>query len=201
VLNVANGPAILPNQVDERRILQAHRAGIRVLGYVYTDFGKRPLASVEQDVRAWTSWYPVDGVFLDNVPYGENDVAYYGALTRFIRSQPDNFVAMNGSDNSDIAAMADIDLLTEGNFQSFQSNFTDPNWLRLFPARHYGVSVYATNKEQWETLFDLADHDDIGNLSVTSNPGSSAYANLPGYFDQEVNRIDSCESRSSHSLH
>jgi hypothetical protein len=143
----------------------------------------------------------VDGIFLDNVPYGQNDVAYYGTLTRFIRSQPENFIAMNGSDNSDIAAMADIDLLTEGNFQAFQTKFADPNWLRSFPARHYGVSVYATNQEQWETLFDLAAQDNIGNLSVTSLPGSTAYANLPTYFAQEVKRIDSCESRSSHPLH
>jgi hypothetical protein len=201
VMNVANGPGIIPYQVDERRILQAHRAGIRVLGYVYTDFANRSLASAEQDVRVWTSWYPVDGIFLDNVPYGGNNVAYYGALTRFIRSQPDHFVAMNGSDNSQIAAMADIDLLTEGNFQAFQTKFADPNWLGSFPARHYGVSVYATNQEQWETLFDLAAQDDIGNLSVTSLPGSTAYANLPSYFDQEVMRIDSCESSPSRPLH
>jgi hypothetical protein len=201
VMNIANGPGILPNQLDERRISEAHRAGIRVLGYVYTDFAERSLASVEQDVRAWTSWYPLDGIFLDNVPYGQNDAAYYEALTRFIRSQPEHFVAMNGSDNSQIAAMADIDLLTEGNFQAFQTSFADPNWLRLFPGRHYGVSVYATNQKQWETLFDLAARDDIGNLSVTSLPGSMAYANLPIYFGQEVKRIDSCKSGSSHPLH
>ena len=43
----------------------AQRAGARVLGYVHTTYGVRPAAGVVADVDRYTSWYGVDGIFLD----------------------------------------------------------------------------------------------------------------------------------------
>jgi hypothetical protein len=82
VVNPSNGPGSHPDSRWRGRIVQAHAAGQKVLGYVDTGYlgttgigtrdGSTDLLAwsdqVDQDVARWNSFYPgVDGVFLDQV--------------------------------------------------------------------------------------------------------------------------------------
>ena len=77
ILNPSNGPGTATdgNYLDAVRKL--HGAGIKVLGYVSTDYigspaphGNRTIAQIEADVSNWAAFYPsVDGIFFDEMTY------------------------------------------------------------------------------------------------------------------------------------
>ena len=81
VINPANGPGAEAAPAYRAAVRTAQRAGARVLGYVHTTYGARPAADVMADIDRYTSWYGVDGIFLDEAAH---DVAascgYYAAL-------------------------------------------------------------------------------------------------------------------------
>lgn len=68
--NTGPGTATDPNYSDFIAVL--HGAGGTVCGYVATGFGTRPEADVYADIGLWQSLYsarPVDGIFLDEMPW------------------------------------------------------------------------------------------------------------------------------------
>ncbi|CAM5650545.1 Phage tail protein OS=Streptomyces alboniger OX=132473 GN=CP975_23525 PE=4 SV=1 [Streptomyces alboniger] len=50
VLNAADGPGAAPDPAFTEAARELREAGVRVLGYVDTDYGKRPLEAVAEDL-------------------------------------------------------------------------------------------------------------------------------------------------------
>ncbi|WP_461076285.1 spherulation-specific family 4 protein [Streptomyces deserti] len=51
-------------------------AGVRVLGYADTDYGRRPRADVVRDLSRYHEWYGTDGAFLDQVAAGPDEFTH-----------------------------------------------------------------------------------------------------------------------------
>lgn len=68
-----------------------------VLGFVFTNYGMRPLDLIKADIDKWYSWYPVTGIFLDELPseldmLGPNRDTYlanYAAIYDYIKMKGD----------------------------------------------------------------------------------------------------------------
>src|SRR5690606_13178485 len=87
IANVFNGPGEAP-RARYREVMEAVRAsGGRVLGYVHTTYTKRPLEEVSRDIDRWAEFYPLDGIFVDEVTNdgSEESLAYYEALLNHTR--------------------------------------------------------------------------------------------------------------------
>lgn len=86
ILNPASGPG---KQVDDNYTKAIDRllgAGSVVLGYVPTNYGKRPAADVQRDIDRWLNMYPrIQGIFFDEMVYEDCDagVKYQAALNRY----------------------------------------------------------------------------------------------------------------------
>lgn len=82
ILNPASGPG---QQVDAnyvKAIDRLHGAGVVVLGYVSTEYGRRAIADVERDIDRWGRLYPkINGVFFDEMQYDDTDVAVERQVT------------------------------------------------------------------------------------------------------------------------
>ncbi len=95
IVNHASGPGTDYSPVLAASLQRARSAGIRILGYVLTDWTKRPLAEVEKDIQFWIGWYNVDGIFLDQATHECKYLSYYSRLRTFIRSyHPQAIVAL-----------------------------------------------------------------------------------------------------------
>ena len=58
-------------------------AGAMVVGYVYSNWGKRPLGEITTNIAAYRSLYPkVRGIFVDEAQMDTAHYAYYSALRR-----------------------------------------------------------------------------------------------------------------------
>ncbi len=85
IVNPASGPGKRqdPNYVTVVDALR--RSGGRVLAYVDSDYGRRPLATVEADLRTYRSFYNVDGFFIDQMANTSEAVEHYRSIRRLIR--------------------------------------------------------------------------------------------------------------------
>lgn len=99
IINPNSGPGDtpLPGEDYEREVpkLVAHK-NCHAVGYVRTDYCKRPLADVCKDIEVYSDWPAksnnklyVEGIFLDETPnlYTEERAEYLRALRRFIKNQ------------------------------------------------------------------------------------------------------------------
>jgi len=85
IVSPASGPGAGPIDPNYVNVIDRLRgAGILMVGYVSTRYGKRPLAEVRADADAWRTRYPkVHGLFFDemaNTP-DEATVRHYATLT------------------------------------------------------------------------------------------------------------------------
>ena len=99
VLNSGNGD-VAWNSDYEALCTSLHALGITVLGYTYTNYGTRTLATVEAAIGNYLGagitpgGNGVDGIFIDEFQYTTGGVSYYTSLCASIQSQ---FLAGGGS--------------------------------------------------------------------------------------------------------
>ncbi|MEO9321082.1 MAG: spherulation-specific family 4 protein [Nitrososphaera sp.] len=84
-MNPANGVGANKVSGFVSDISLEHKAGVKVLGYVYTDYANRSLASAENETYYYKTWYNVDGIVYDEMN-NHNTTAvmnYYRNLTAY----------------------------------------------------------------------------------------------------------------------
>jgi hypothetical protein len=135
-----------------------------VLGYVFTNFGQVPLATVEAGIDNWYKFYPGDiaGIFLDDaadtIPgTTTSNVAYYQALAAYIHTGHgnNNEVVLNfgrspGSDwmfDASTKKDADIIVTFEGSYDTPGMNpyteWVQPAWELQYPASDFAAIIHS----------------------------------------------------------
>ncbi|WP_328806214.1 spherulation-specific family 4 protein [Streptacidiphilus fuscans] len=120
VLNPASGPGDAPDPAYTQ--VRAGLRETRVLGYVDTDYGRRPHGEVVAEIERHRAWYDVDGVFLDQTLAGPDGVAYYARLGVAARSLGAGFVALNPGTRVHWAYhdLADLVVTFEGSWDTYR---------------------------------------------------------------------------------
>jgi len=93
VANVANGPGMRVHPAYMRAIDGV--SGLRWVGYVPVDYGRRPSRDVLDDVRRWRDGYGVTAVMLDEVPADRSSAAATLALVARVRAAGADLVVGN----------------------------------------------------------------------------------------------------------
>ncbi|MEW2168234.1 spherulation-specific family 4 protein [Streptomyces sp. NPDC007084] len=118
VLNPASGPGEAPDPAFAAVGARLRAGGARVLGYVDTDYGRRPLADVLRDVSLHGSWYGTDGTFLDQAAATEAGVDYY---RRLAAATPETLVLNHGTTpHPAYARLADVLVTFEGTWADYR---------------------------------------------------------------------------------
>ncbi len=87
------GEDVDPAYVQECARLR--RAHIRLVGYIDTDYGKRPLPEVIAEARAYREHYGVTGVFLDQVSSGIQMLTPFENYAVGLRTSGTRFIVLN----------------------------------------------------------------------------------------------------------
>jgi hypothetical protein len=188
-LNIDSGPGTAPDPHFQALVRQAQAAGIAVLGYSSTDYGQRPIASVEADVRQYKAWYGVNGIFLDVIQGTPAELAYYRTVTSYIRATvPNAVIWMNPGAYPDprFMSLANVVMVFEGSYAQYQSEQV-PGWARHYRPDQFANVVYATPPPDLASAVRLSRARRAGFLFVTSLPGSpDPYDAMPAYWAQEA---------------
>jgi hypothetical protein len=194
IVNPASGPgkAVDPNYT--KVVQQAAKAGVRLVGYVSTRYGKRSLADVRADMTLWLKFHPeLQGFFLDEQASSPEFVDHYVALYEHARKTvKEAFVVTNPgtlcSREFFTRPAADLICLFE-NEKGFDG-FTRPAWSEKLPADRFAALPHtAAGAERMRSLIRQAVEKKFGFAYVTDAGLPNPWDRLPTYWDDEVAAI------------
>jgi Spherulation-specific family 4 len=194
IVNPASGPGRERNPDYTAIFTSARLRGITLIGYVSTDYTKRPVTDVRSDVDRWTEYYPqIGGFFFDQQPSEEQHASYYALLRDYARSKLANALVIdNPGVPCDLAYLAkEVSNVTcvFANFEGFE-RFELPRPLRVYDPPRFAALPYniATEQEMRSVVKD-AIVKRIGYLFVTDARPPNQWNRLPSYWEAEVDEI------------
>jgi hypothetical protein len=129
VLNPASGPGDRLDPAFGAVAGRLREADVRVLGYVDTDYGRRPLANVLRELTRHRDWYGTDGTFLDQVAATESGFGYYRRLATAVRGLGTGTLVLNHgtAPHPSYARVADVLVTFEGAWATYRRR-PPPPW-------------------------------------------------------------------------
>ncbi|MGW2042640.1 spherulation-specific family 4 protein [Streptomyces virginiae] len=183
VLNPDSGPGAAR---DERFALVAERlreAGVPVLGYVDTDYGRRPHAAVVQDLLRHRDWYATDGAFLDQVSADPELLPHYRRLTVAARAAGAHTLVLNhgAHPHPGYVELADLLVTFEGPWDAYREAAAPPPWTADHPAQRFCHLVYAVPPGEIAARLagELAEQRGAGVHCAVPGSGPHPWGTLP----------------------
>ena len=202
IANINSGPGTGGAQSNFQTMINNERAaGIKVYGYVYSQYGSRSLASVEADVASWYAWYNLDGILVDEAPnlgWTGAQQAYYQNLYNYIKGVSGSnvhgkTVVLNPGGETDQYAMSVSDVVDD--YEDVEANYggaTFPSWTTQYPASRFWNIVYDSQGiSQMQNDILLAKSRNVGYVFVTTATGGNPYNQLPSnpFWLDEINAL------------
>lgn len=191
VLNPASGVGSAPDASYQQVVDHAHKANIKVIGYVPTTYGTADQASLFQHITNYTRWYAVDGIFLDEVTIDMEYLGYYQALADQIHAAiPGGEVILNPGvvPNEAYMSIGDIVVIFEGSYSTYVSQIF-PSWLTKYPSSKTAHLVYNTSQGNLNSAVQLAGQRYAGYLYVTNDVPPNPWNTLPSYWTNELSLV------------
>jgi Spherulation-specific family 4 len=194
IVNPASGPG---NHVDTNfaAILpRARRAGVTLVGYIGTQYTRKPLQQVKREIETFLSFYPdIHGFHFDEQSSDARGVDYYAELYRYVHQRiPNAMVVTNPGTLCDAGYAArpasDVIALFE-NEHGFEK-FRPPPWFSQFPGSRFCIQAHnVPTEEQMKQSLHRAVQWKMGYVFITDDVGPNPYDRLPSYWDAEVEAV------------
>jgi hypothetical protein len=195
IVNPSSGPGEDRKPDYEGVIKKAREHKVRVIGYVSTDYGNRPLDQVTRDIDRWTEFYPdIVGFFFDQQANGPGKVSYYLQARDHARQKLKGAFLVNNpgvvcDDRYFTENVADVTCIFAdvANF----TQFSPPETYKQFDASRFAALPYhITDPGVMHEAIRHAVLQNIGYVYVSDAPqGGNPWGQLPGYLDEEVRII------------
>ncbi|MFE1444292.1 spherulation-specific family 4 protein [Streptomyces sp. NPDC058739] len=130
VLNPADGPGAHPDAAFAGAAARLKAAGVRVLGYADTDYGRRPHEEVAAELARHHAWYGADGAFLDQAASDPAALPYYRRLAAAAWSSGCTTLVLNHGTPPDpaYARTADVLVTFEGTWETYRTTPPAPSY-------------------------------------------------------------------------
>jgi hypothetical protein len=185
----------------------------KVVGYVWTNYGKRSLSSARAEIDNYKRWYCVDGIFFDEVSTDAWYVSYYTNLVTYLKSGPlascskvlssipvqwssAVYAMLNpgiNPPNDALLRMAGADnLVVFENVASNYNSWSAPSWMSGWPSQYFTHLIYnARNDAEMSSVLSLASRRNVGNIYITNDNLPNPWDTLPTYWTNEQSAITS----------
>jgi hypothetical protein len=185
IANAMNGPGGSVNSDYLTAIANAQMVGLKVIGYVdtnYANMNDHPPSVVEADIDRWYTLYEdIDGIMFDRVSATTGDYTYYQTLYNYIKAKSTtrNFVALNPGATPDETYMKISDTISimEAAYAKYQSSSPYQNWMKLHAPSKLWLLVHTIpDIPSMQAIVTQAKAANIGRLYLTDqtypDPGS-----------------------------
>ncbi|MEQ1742315.1 MAG: spherulation-specific family 4 protein [Candidatus Nitrotoga sp.] len=199
IMNPDSGPGLSVNS-DYTTAVDAFRAaGGKVVGYAHTSYGARSQADVLSAVASYSSFYNIDGIFLDEMSNTSGDLAYYQSLYNSIKStNPGYRIFGNPGTNTLESYLTAADVLVTFENQTGYDAFTPDTWTSNYTADHFAHLLYnVTDETAMLANVALAADRNVGYLYITDDTLPNPWDTLPHYWDAEVSAVSAISEPSS----
>lgn len=204
IANPGSGPGQDVNGDYRAAIRAAVRSGAKVIGYVNTDYGKRPASVVEEDIARWVQFYPDLGGFFFDAQASQGSAShleYYSKIREYARRQlPSPLIVSNPGTVCDREFVerdqTNVTVLFE-NSKDFD-RFEPPVWAADFDPDRFAALPYAiADEKEMQNCLQGAVLKGFGYLFVTSRPGPDPWSGLPDYWEAEVELVRRINQRQA----
>lgn len=187
---IAIAGSINPNDPQFTQVVnQAHQAGIKVIGYVYTHQGT---LDPQSQIDKWYQ-YPIDGIFVDEVA-GTGHGSFYQQVNQEIKQHSGgsgHLVVINpGWNNVDAqtAASADVVMSYESGLDNL-SQYNPQSWQQQKGKSSQSAIVENVSQGNLTNVIQQLQQKGFGYVALY--PDSQNYGALPNYWNTEVQDINS----------
>ena len=180
ILNAANGPGLRRDGVLLEAVEPLLSAGIDVVGYVDTDYGRRPRHEAVADIACFLLWYRVTGVLFDRVPTTPDHVGWVARLAHHAREMGARIVVFNHGAYPSEGYAEHADVL--GTFEGPWTAYVDlpvPLWARGLPQGKAYHVVYSIPRDRFADAVLLASRRRAGYVYLTDHDNPNPYDRLP----------------------
>ena len=202
ILNPNSGPSVEPDAAFQELVGRAQQAGVKVLGYVFTDLGNVDPDVAKAEIRAYQEWYGVDGIHLDGVHNEARFIPYYRDLAEEIRARGQS-LAGGGQTSPGIVMLNPGYVPDEGymeigdiieTYEWYYDRYPGqefPDWVYRYPADRFAhVIRNVPNSDQALRIsLALAQDRNAGYIYVTDQTDPLDYKQLPSFWDAKVSAV------------
>lgn len=191
IVNPASGPGDHVDTNFAAVLPRARAAGITLVGYVGTQYGRKPLDQVRRECEAYLTFYPdLRGFHFDEQSSRAEDVDYYAELYRYVhRRIPNGLVLTNPGTLCDraYAARPASDVISLFENERGIDRFQPPPWAGAFPGSRFCVQAHAVaDADAMRRAIHRAARLKVGHVFLTDDVLPNPYDRLPSYWDDEV---------------
>ena len=145
VVNVHNGVGdhfeALYSEVTEELLA----AGVRLVGYVDSAYGERPVSEIVAEAHAYQDRYAITGVFLDQASSDLESLTQYEKYLLGLRAAGTRFVVLNPGvhPHPGYIDLANVTVTYEGSWEEYEQ-MVEPPWVLSRPPSRFCHLVYET---------------------------------------------------------
>ncbi|AFL95006.1 hypothetical protein CL1_0801 [Thermococcus cleftensis] len=183
IANPANGPGYQKDSVYAEYIQKMRDAGISVLGYVWTNYGKRDSSIVEDEIDSWVSWYNVSGIFFDGVNVSAGTEGYYSSLVNYVKGKSQSYLVVGNPGAYDPSTLADYTAIFDV-LVIYDSPDYPPSWPSGTDPSKLGAMVYGVSSFDETAFKDLASKAYY--VYVTDDGDDNPWDSLSSYVADEA---------------
>jgi len=189
LINPLNGPGF---SINNDYVLQTQRtkaAGIPVYGYVHSLYGQASLDVIQKNISTYYSWYPIDGIFVDEAAVDCASVGLYQSVYNFVKAKGGQVVINPGyMTNECYMSTADIVLVAENKWDLYLAPYVPPAWVFKYPASRFWHIVWGVPQSDVWRVINVANSRNAGYVFVTDAGGDNPYNKLPSYWSTLLNK-------------
>ncbi len=180
VLNAADGPGDRPDPAFRAAAERLREAGVRLLGYVDTGYGRRRTSAVVSDIRRHRRWYAVDGVFFDQVPADAAQLPRFRRLVLSARVLGARVTVLNPGTHPDpgYASFADLLVTFEGTWEDYRRARV-PDWTADHPPERFCHLVHAVPEGRAGQVARTAEARGAGVHCAVPGTGANPWRSVP----------------------
>lgn len=193
IVNPNSGPGETADPLYVDAITNVRKNG-RVVGYVHTSYGARPLSEVEDEVRAYRSFYKLDGIFLDEMADTAEALGYYRRLYSDIKLLNPNYQVIGNPGTDTLESYLDPTNPTADTLVTFEDTQADyatadpPEWVRSHDAGEFANIVYGVpGSDAMRLVVAKAIERNVSYIYTTDDGADgNPYDRLPNYWEKTV---------------
>ena len=185
IINPDSGPGTVQNIDYIQGISILKNAGIRVIGYVYTNYASRPIADVEADIDRYVSFYgsSISGVLFDEMSYTGGNENYYKTLSNYAKSKGLTFTAGNPGTDTLPSYIGTVDTLNIYEGSGMPSlGYLSGGWHSNYSKQNFSFVAYGVPSLNQTYITSAAKY--VGYMSITNDNLPNPYDTLPSYLEQ-----------------
>jgi hypothetical protein len=194
IVNPGSGPGVERNSEYAALIAEAADRGVKLVGYISTQWAERPPSEVKGDVDAWVRFYPgIVGFFLDQQPADARPSGYMAEIAGYARGKLRDALVITDPgfpcDEIYLTRHASDLVCVFSNFEGFAS-FELPANLRRYDSSRFAALVYQVgDAETMSSMLKAAIIKRIGFVFITDGKPPNPWGRLPAYWEAEVEAL------------